>query len=497
MFLKSAAWNAVGNLVRQAALAVQEVGVRVLLPPAGVGAWELANLIRRVGNIWDLGFLGAAQRDLPALRGAGQPEEARDYRSTTFTAQLVTKVVVVCGVAVWAALRGAHYSGAQKMAITAALVMLVLTAVIETATIIFQTAECYAPLSRVTMGASIVGSAATLVGTWRWGVAGLLVGSALGLALYAALLVRALAPSALDVTWGIRTDLFRRMAAFAVPLKAVDYPNGLMTELDSIVVSRFFGLGPLAIYATAKTLVTQAVQITSWLALVLVMRINTLGVQDAERRRLSPEIRRYLLVVDLVLLPLLVTALSLLAPPLIVRFIPAYRDATRLVPFLLLTMYFVPQTTVIRNLWILDRRLAPLATSNVIGLAACGGGIGAAVLLRGMELPAIAMGYLAGHVIYYSWIMATVGRETFGVKGVADVAGHAFASSAYVAAALSLTWAADPAEVGTYLLSGGIALLVLLPLLGYGLWRSELVDYAATALGLGFLPLHSGTRTRR
>src|SRR5581483_4632658 len=204
MFLKNAAWNAVGNFVRQGTLAVQELGVRLLLPPVMVGVWELANLIRRVGNIWDLGFLGAAQRDLPAFRGLGQHDDEHAYRSTTFVAQVAAKIVVVLAVAVWAGLRWAQYDQRQRLAIAAASVMLILTAVIETLTVFYQTAEDYAPLSRITMIAGIASAAATLLGTWLWDVVGLLAGSVLGLAIYAGLLSAWLRSSGLSVDWSIR-----------------------------------------------------------------------------------------------------------------------------------------------------------------------------------------------------------------------------------------------------------------------------------------------------
>jgi O-antigen/teichoic acid export membrane protein len=482
MFLKNAFWNAAGNFVRQGALAVQELGVRLLLPPVAVGVWELANLIRRVGNIWDLGFLSAAQRDLPALRSQGGVEEERAYRSTTFVSQLLAKIVVAAVVCGWSALRWQGYSVQERLAVAAALVMLLLTAVIEILTVFFQAAERYEALSRITMAAGLAAALVTLAGTFWWGVTGLLGASVLGLAVHAALLTRALGPARIQVQWRLRGDLFRKMAGFAVPLKAADYPLGLLGEIDALVVTRLFGLGPLAIYATAKMLVTQTVQATSWVALVLVMRINNLGVHGSNRKQLAGDIRRYLLVVDLVLLPLLIVALATAAPPLVARLLPAYADSVRLLPIMLLTMYFVPQTTVVRNMWILDRRIGPLAISNIVGLAAGAASIAIGIVAWGYDLRVIAAGYFCGHVVYYSWIMATVGRETFGERGATEVVAHALLSCAYVAVVL-LVLDGSASGLMQATLRGLAAVAALLPLLAYGLWRSQLVEYAAATLG--------------
>jgi O-antigen/teichoic acid export membrane protein len=482
MFLKNALWNASGNLVRQGALAVQEFGVRLLLPPVTVGVWELVNLIRRVGNIWDLGFLGAAQRDLPAVRARGGADEERAYRSTTFVSQLLAKIVVAVVVCGWSALRWQGYSAADKLAVSAALVMLLLTAVIDTLTMFFQAAERYEALSRITMAAGLATAVATLAGTWWWGVTGLLAASVLGLGLHAALLTRALGPARLEVQWRLRGDLFRKMAGFAVPLKAADYPLALLGEIDVLVVTRLFGLVPLAIYATAKMLVTQAVQATSWVALVLIMRINNLGVDATNRKQLASDIRRYLLVVDLVLLPLLIVVLAAVAPPLVARLLPAYADSVRLLPVMLLTMYFVPQTTVVRNMWMLDRRIVPLAISNIVGLAAGFASIGIGLMAWGFDLLVVAVGHLAGHVVYYGWVMATVGRETLGKRGAAEAVAHAVLSCAYVAVVL-LVLNRNASGLIPATLQGLAAVAALVPLLVYGLWRSQLIEYAAATLG--------------
>jgi O-antigen/teichoic acid export membrane protein len=491
MFLRNALWNASGSFVRQGALGVQELGVRLLLPPMLVGVWELANLIRRVGNIWDLGFLGAAQRDLPALRARGSDEE-RAYRSTAFVSQVLAKIVVSAVVCGWLTVRWNGYDSLEKVAVAAAVVMLLLTAIIETLTVFFQAAERYEALSRITMGAGFSTAVVTIFGTWRWGVTGLLAASLLGLAIHAALLARALSPAGLDVQWRVRGDLFRRMAGFAVPLKAAEYPLSLLGEIDALVVTWWFGLGPLAIYATAKMLVTQTVQATSWIALVLVTRINNLGVHGANRGQLGSDIQRYLMVVDLVLLPVLILGLATVAPPLVAWMIPEYLDAVRLLPLMLLTMYFLPQTTVVRNMWILDRRLVPLAVSNVVGLAAGVVSIGLGVMAFGFDLRVVAAGYFTGHFVYYAWIMATVGRETFGSRGAAEAAAHAVLSCAYVAAVLVLLDHATTGFLHTvgYGLAGAAALV---PLLVYGLRRSHLIEYATATLG-GTAPAPAASR---
>lgn len=485
MFLKNALWNASGNFVRQVAGAVQEFGSRLLLPPALFGVWEFANLIRRVGNILDLGFLSAAQRDLPVLRGTGQIQEESEYRSTTFLTHLASKIVIAAGVLAYALLFGDRYSGVERAAFVVAAVMLILFAITEALATFYQSAERYAVLSRVTMLASVILSGGVLAATFVWGIWGLLGANLIGLAIYAALLMRPLKAQGLAIKRSWRPDLFRRLAGFALPLKAADYPLGLVGELDMLIVTRFAGLGPLAIYATAKTLFNQAVQVTSWLALVLITRINNLGAIPTNRKQLAAETGRYLQVMDLVLLPVLICGISVAAPPMIQRFLPAYADAGKLLKIMLLTMYFVPQTTIVRNFWILDKRIWPIAGSNLAGLAATSLAIGSGVLFSGFTLTVVATGYLFGHIAYYAWVIASVGREELGGRGAMRTGAHALLSCAYTASVIALM-PARPAGLPTFQMIAAIALdvalagLLLSPLVGYGIWRSRLMSYVVS-----------------
>ena len=489
MFVRSVLWNSLGNFVKQFARAVQDFGCRALLPPVLMGVWELANLVRRVGSILELGFLTAAQRDLPVFRGKGDVAEEQAYRSTAFFAHLASKAIVALGVVGFVVLRRSRYSGLEEAAFVAAAVMLVLFAVVEALTAFYQSAERYAALSRATMVASVVTAAGALAATSIWSIWGLIVANVLGLTFNMALLARALRAEGVPIQRLWRTDLFRRLAAFAVPLRAADYPLGFLAELDLLFVSVVMGIGPLAIYGTAKMVFSQAVQVMSWAGLVVILRIYRQAGANVPRKQVGEELGRYLSLSYLVLLPTLACGVYAIAVPLIQRFLSAYAASVPVLHVALLTMFFVPQTALVRNLWILDKKILPLALSNVVGLLATVGAIGAAVLIVGRTLEAVAVGYFTGYFFYYVWIMSSVGREVLGARGALMIAGYALLACAYTSATLALVPLTPPPVSALKMVEGlvlrlAISGLVLSPLVAYGVWKSGLIPYAVSRLRL-------------
>jgi O-antigen/teichoic acid export membrane protein len=483
-FLKYAFWNSAGNLTRQVALVIQEFGARVFLAPGLIGVWDFANLVRRIGNVFDAGFLAAAQRDLPALRGAGQMRSEIAYRSTTLVTHVGSKLLVAGAALAYVLVSRDRYEPLQEAGFLVGALLLVLFALTEALTTFYQAAERFAALSRATLLYSLA-VAAGIASTFLWGIWGLLGANIASAALYGLLLFRSARREGVPIEPFWRVEVFRQQARFALPLRVADYPLGLMAEVDSLMLAEFAGLAPLAVYSTAKIVMNQLVQVTSWLALVVVVRINVRGTDRRYRSTLAQELQRYLLVVDLVLLPIFICAAALAAPMLISRFLPAYAESLDVLPFLLLTVFFVPQNTIVRNLWILDKRIKPIAGSNIVGLASTLSAIGVGTVLAGFTPRVVATGYLAGNCLYYVWIMSLVGRQELGTAGAADTAGHALLACVWTASTLALIPGADGVLQGTNpirMLGVNLAWagLMLTPLACYGAWRSQLPQYLAS-----------------
>jgi hypothetical protein len=160
--------------------------------------------------------------------------------------------------------------------------------------------------------------------------------------------------------------------------------------------------------------------------------------------------------------------------------IPKYLDAAHSLAILMLALFFVPQTTVIRNFWMLDRKLWRLFCSNVIGAAATAGALGALAYANGLTLDAVAWAVVIGNAVYWLFIMGTAGRELWGIKTTVEVASCALVGFG-VSLLVTLGFGVPDTQVGTVdgiaRAAGHLALgaLVLAPVVVYGLRRTNLL----------------------
>jgi hypothetical protein len=123
---------------------------------------------------------------------------------------------------------------------------------------------------------------------------------------------------------------------------------------------------------------------------------------------------------------------------LVAKLIPKYVLAIPLIKILLLTMYFVPQTTLVRNFWTLDKRLFSLGVSNLVGLAGFLVLLYVTVNTQGKSLEAVAWATLGAWLIYYLYIMSSAGCEVWGKAPSFRLSLAALGSAAYTMFILSI-----------------------------------------------------------
>jgi O-antigen/teichoic acid export membrane protein len=480
-FGRNVLWNVSGNSISQGATVVQELFVRSVLPPAAMGAWELANLVRRVGNTVDLGFLPAAQRLLPRLGKDGRSDQVAGYRNTALSSQMVTKAVVAITVIAYVLLVRHVFNVQSVVALLAASVLLVLYAISDSVITFLQTAERYAGLSKGTVIGSFLTAAVVIGGTWRWGLPGLIVGNIIGLTAYVAILLRVAMLEHFNLELGWKLPVFRDIVSFGAPIRAADFPLGILADIDMMVVTASAGVSTLAVYGTAKVILNQLSGLVSWLALVMIVRLNHQSDTASARQLLGSRLEQFLDVVNLVLLPVAIVGACVGTPAILAVVAPKYLGAMSVLPVLLPTLYFMPQTTVVRNIWLLDRKFGRLALSNIWGLAATALTIVAIWRLHGLSPRGIALGYLLGNAMYYVWLMSTAGVDALGGRRSFGVAVRALGSAAYtmwlvntvIRPSAPLAW--NAAVAGALAAGVGVA-----PVICWGIWRSGLHGYVAS-----------------
>ena len=424
------------SVISQAALAIQGFVVRRFIAPQLLGIWNLVAVFQSFLGTFDPGITTAAFRELAVLNGTGNQAEATTVRSTALWSRIGYSIVLA-SVLLY---KGHDKTGVYALGLLAGATITVLSATSESFVTFYQSAQEYVRLSRATLTYSL--SAATLLslGAWLGGIYGLIGTALVGGMIQLGLLV-ALRPKALAVrpTWSWAA--LKRLIAFGLPFRLVDYPGSLMAILDVLWIGRFLNPGALAIYVTARSLLNLAVDIPARMGSVFISRICNVGAVPERRPGLAKELSAFLLVQYLVIFPVIIIGIGAMMSLLVRSFLPSYAAAVPVLRWLLLAIYFVPQTTIVRNFWMLDKRLVSLGVTNLVGLAATATSIFVSTTLNGRTLPSLARGTVVGYALYYTCVMFTAGREVWGLKHAAYLVVHA------VGSALVLGWiSAGPAQ---------------------------------------------------
>ncbi len=478
-FARHAAWNAISNATRMVATAAQEFGCRWLLLPEAYGVWALANVIRRLAGVADPGLCAAAVRDLPRIEETISQREAGAYRWTVLLVQAGLKAATSLVIILWAILHVGQSADTPRVAVFAAAVLVWCYGVTDLLVAYLQSAERYRSLALNTITYSLASTVVPFAGAYQFGLNGLVAGTMFTLCVWIATMAWSVSRQRAGLVRTWRIDQMKAALGFAIPIRLADAPLLVLADIDSVLVANFLGVAALGVYSTAKLFLNQAITTSTWISSVVIVRVNRLAGTASGRDLAVQQVQRYVVTMDLVILPLMIVGASVLAPPLIGWFIPKYSASADVLLWSLPTMYFVPQTTLIRNFWIFDRRVGRLALSNVVGLAAAAAATMAIGKWRGWTIQGVAVGYLVGHAVYYGWIMMTAGREVLGARAARVRMAHTFVSCAWVEGALAITRASvDMASQGHMTVAAkmfGIALCLVGPLVVYGTAKSRLV----------------------
>lgn len=417
------------NLISQVLLFGQNFIVRGLLAPAVLGIWNYVGVIQGFLGTFDLGITAAASRELPMIRGTGDVEAETGSRSSAFWSRVAQGILLSAGTLIYLALF--RNSIQHPVAFLVAALLVVISAINEALNIFHQGAQKYISLSRVLLLTGIAQALAISLGTYLAGLTGLMICAVLVQMLLAVMLFKSCLESGLHILPRWQWQIFKRQVGFGLPFRLVDYPQSVFTMLDLLFITWFMNVGALAIYTTARFMFNSAVEMQARMSNVIITRLYEIGVTQNGRRQMATEIRDFLLLEYLLLLPTVICLALYLGSFLISQFIPKYAESVPLLGIILGATYFVPQTTLVRNFWILDKRLFSLGISNLVGLLGMAAMLYAMVTLRGQTLASVALSMVGGSMIYYAYIMFSVGREVWGWESVLGLSLAAIVAFAY------------------------------------------------------------------
>lgn len=432
------------NLIVQGLQFVQGIIIRAILPPSVVGTWNYVGVTQGFTNTFDLGITAGAGRELPLLRGAGKTDEEHLARSTAFWGRLI-QALAFAGIIVAVTATG-YREAAWNVALTAA-ALVVLVSCVESYTCFCQSAEKYVFLSR----ANVIGAVMLLIGVvgggYYGGATGIMIGAVTATAIKVMVLATGRRDDAMPMLPVLNGPILKRLIGFGLPMRLVDYPLALFTMLDVLLISHFLTAAELGVYTTAKIITMMAVEGPTKLNTVYLSRLYIRCGENKDRAEIAGTLRQFVLAQYTIVLPLSVLGAWWFAKVMIDGMLPRYEEALDSTRLLLLTAFVVPQTSMVRNFWMIDKRFKATGLVNAGGLLAMALSMGVVLFMGDFSLERVAAAYLMGFTIHFLILMATVGREVWGLKQTMSVASVALGAGAYVGGVIFM-FAGGRAEPG-------------------------------------------------
>ena len=475
VFVRDASSYSGVSLFSQLSALLYNIVLRGILAPAVMGFYDFVAVVQNVASNFDPGISAAAAIQLPGLKGAGKDEQSTIVRSTALWGEIAQGFLMAAGIGIYVLVGGV--SGELAVAALVGAVIVVFFAAQDSLTTIHQGNQSFVALSGALLAAALLAALLLPGSALIGGLHGLFIGA---IALAAArVLFLYIAARRAGIGFVRRFDWpsFRSLIGLGFPLRVVDFPQAIIGSLDLILVTSLLGIKALAIYSFARLVFLQGANLPSLIGTVFIMRAFRLSGANVSRAELAKDSREFLLLEYLVVMPLLICLVVQAFGFLTATVLSKYTDSVSVLSFLMFATFFVPQTTVIRNFWMLDRRFAALGVSNLFGLLTHGIGLGLAIWIQGLTVSSIALGTLIGWSGYYVWIIGTVGRELWGKRTAAGVGAHAALGAAVTGFVVWLVPAVAGGGGAVNALgatAGHVALsfLMLTPLVAYGVWRT-------------------------
>src|ERR1043166_4921168 len=474
------------NLVSQFTQLISRFFIRTLLAPQAMGIWEFALVIQTFTSSFDPGVNEAAAVELPVLHGASHRQGESKVRATVLYSNLAFSLILAGGIFIYLGIHRNDFDKYRILAVIVAALMVILFSVSSSLITIHQGNQSYVSLSKASFYYALLYALLVSLGAYLNGIIGVLIAGAISYFIQSVLLYLYTRKERLHLERKWDANTFKRLLKFGLPLRLVEYPQTFFAFLDVFLITKFLGIASLAIYATARVFFVQTANIPAQLGNVFITRIFYLTGAKTNREILAEEMKTFLLIEYLIILPVLICSVCLAFSFLTNQFIPAYATSVPVIRVLIFAVYFVPQTTLVRNFWMLDKRLISLGVSNVAGLGAMLVSMLLILTLRGFTLDSIALGSVVGYFIYYLYIMLTIGRELWGALGSIKLVLYAVVTVLVTKLILDTMPMVEQKDIRynlEQLLSNLLrSYLLLSPIIVYGAWRTRLIPYLRSRL---------------
>ena len=391
---------------------------RMILGPQLTGIWNLANLVMGYLLTATAGIGVGSERKIPILRGQERSREADRVRSLLFSFTLLEGLAVsliLWGYLLW---RGAGYEEKEFWALVAVGAYAIMTRLMTGYFIAFRTIHEFVDLSKVMVVSALFDVAIVLPAIYLFSFYGLLVGFGASSACKLAWIDRVRRRHRLfPVRWHLDSERLKELLSVGFPITVGNYFWKVFVTLDSLLVVWLMGTTSLAYYTVGAALLVQLSEIPTNVSTVLAPRLFEKFGRFSRIDSLRGDLRNFFSGTLLCVAPVLCTLGFFGVPFLIRHLIPKFGEGIVAVQILVFALFFVPQTHVPNQIYILMKRRVEYSVLIVIGIAAIG--LFTLVLHHVYgSIAAIAVGALCGYAVYFVVLVYRVLKTFFRIEDV-------------------------------------------------------------------------------
>ena len=406
-FIRKTLVYTLSGVLAQGLQVVQMIAVRVMIRPEILGIWNLTQVICEFCKTLRPGLDVVSQIELSKLRGQKDEEGARRLEKTLFDSSFVFYLVVGLGVLVYGYFQGRLSDPLLALGLVVAVAFVVFDSMSDVAIVMLRAEDSFVALSKALALAKIFSVSVIILGAYLGNIWGLFVGALLGVTLRLTLLLRANRfPGRLKGRrWA--KDVFKTLASRGVKMRLVDYPLSLLRVGDVLVVSAFYEPKSLALYVTAKNIVTAATMVVNYLRSVFILRLYRLVGAGESEGKIGDKIVASVIVESLILLPMVVIAVFVSAHLAIGRFLTDYGGSIEILKWSLMILFFSSGFEQLRSLVMAKYEFGKILLINTVALV-----VGLLLLVRAkatgeLSLVACAQIYFCSIGAYWLFVLGS------------------------------------------------------------------------------------------
>jgi O-antigen/teichoic acid export membrane protein len=497
MILKNIKAVFLSNIVIQVVGFISSFVIKRFIEPATMGIWNLVSIITNYIQMFNLGTVSAAQREMPYYLGKGDLEMETKIRETYFSVILLEVSLASLIFLFYFFIKTDFLATAFWFLYLLAPFYALATKTYSAMVTVFQSRQQFVDLSKQNIYISIAGVVLTIAGGWLGGIVGLFIGFALLYAYRIYLNIKLARQVGLRFTLKFHPEVFKGLFKMGFQMEIASYLWGIFATIDSVMAARWLGVSQLAFYSIGASFSKQLGDFPTQVNSIFYPRIMQKFGQASDLKAIKNDVEAFFLGNLLVVVPFICLAGYFAMAWLVRTLIHNYSPAIEPARILLFSLFYVPQMHLLFGLFNLKKHLKRLIFFNALAL----GLTAVSIIVLNLHYPqlwSIALGTVIGYALAFiiTFIVAT--RDVLSNWEKGKILALQMATVVYTAVVMAgLEYIFPPDQLskwGDFLHTGikiSLSLALCLPLILFGLkisgaWDKVKEEIASSWHGIRF-----------